>query len=89
MTITQTVEIPADGWLKIKVPKEIPAGKAILAFTPVEKAPQAEAGKKIRLTKSMIDTLLQDKTLLSLTGILHTDMSAEEIREERLAKYLK
>ena len=35
MTITQTVDIPADRWLKIKVPKEIPAGKAILAFTPI------------------------------------------------------
>ena len=89
MTITQTVEIPADHRLTIEVPSEVPAGKAILAFTPVAKAPQVEAGKKIRLTKSMIDTLLQDETLLSLTGILHTDMSAEEIREERLAKYLK
>jgi len=89
MTITQTVEIPADRLLKIKVPKEIPAGKAILAFTPLTGAPHIEADKKIHLTKSMIDTLLHDETLLSLTGILHTDMSAEEIREERLAKYLK
>ena len=88
MTITQTVEIPADRWLKVKVPNEIPAGKAILAFTPMSKEPQVESGKKIRLTKSMMETLLQDETLLSLSGILHTDMSAEEIREERLAKSL-
>jgi hypothetical protein len=35
MTIEQTVEIPADHRLIIDVPREIPAGKAILSFTPV------------------------------------------------------
>ena len=34
MTITQTVEIPADRKLIIEVPKEIPAGRTILTFTP-------------------------------------------------------
>jgi hypothetical protein len=34
MTIEQTVEIPADHRLTIEVPPEIPAGRAILAFTP-------------------------------------------------------
>ena len=89
MTLTQTVDIPADRWLKIKVPNEIPEGKAILAFTPVAKEPKAEAVKKIKLTKSMIDEILQDETVRFLSGILYTDMSLEEIREERLAKYLK
>ena len=36
MTIEQTVEIPADHRLTIDVPREIPAGKAILAFTPAD-----------------------------------------------------
>jgi len=35
MTITQTVEIPADRRLTIEVPREVPTGKTILAFTPV------------------------------------------------------
>ena len=34
MTIKQTVEIPADRRLTIEVPREIPAGKVIIAFTP-------------------------------------------------------
>ncbi|MCL2277049.1 MAG: hypothetical protein FWC21_04060 [Treponema sp.] len=35
MTITQTVEIPAEGLRTIEVPREVPAGKVILTFTPV------------------------------------------------------
>ena len=35
MTITQTVDIPADRRLTIEVPREIPAGRTIIAFTPV------------------------------------------------------
>ena len=35
MTIEQTVDIPVDRRLTIDVPHEIPAGRTILAFTPV------------------------------------------------------
>ena len=35
MTITQTVEIPADRLLTIEVPLEVPTGRTILTFTPV------------------------------------------------------
>ena len=35
MTITQTVDIPADHRLIIDVPREIPAGRAVLTFVPV------------------------------------------------------
>ena len=34
MTITQTIEIPANHRLTIDVPREIPVGKAILTLTP-------------------------------------------------------
>ena len=34
MTIEQTVELPASHRLTIDVPREIPAGRTILAFTP-------------------------------------------------------
>jgi hypothetical protein len=37
MTITQTVDIPADHRLVIDVPREIPAGRTVLAFTPAKK----------------------------------------------------
>jgi hypothetical protein len=43
MTIEQTVEIPADHRLVIEVPPEIPAGRAVLAFTPVKTGVKAEA----------------------------------------------
>jgi hypothetical protein len=39
MTIEQTVEIPADHRLTIEVPLEIPAGRAVLAFTPAGETP--------------------------------------------------
>jgi hypothetical protein len=32
MTITQTVEIPADRRLTIEVPREVPTGKTVLIF---------------------------------------------------------
>jgi hypothetical protein len=35
MTITQTIDIPANHRLTIDVPREVPTGKAVLAFTPV------------------------------------------------------
>ena len=37
MSVTQTVEIPASHRLVIDVPREVPEGRAILAFTPAEK----------------------------------------------------
>jgi hypothetical protein len=33
MTVTQTIDIPADHRVTIDVPGEIPAGKAIVTFT--------------------------------------------------------
>ena len=35
MTVTQTVEIPANRRLTLEVPREVPAGRVILTFTPV------------------------------------------------------
>ena len=35
MTIMQTVEIPSAQYITLKIPPQIPAGKAILTFTPV------------------------------------------------------
>ena len=38
MTITQTIEIPADRRITLEVPREVPSGKTIIAFTPVPEA---------------------------------------------------
>ena len=46
MTITQTVEIPADRRLIIDVPREIPAGQVILTFTPAS-VKEADSAKSM------------------------------------------
>ena len=88
MTIEQTVEIPANRRIFFDLPPELPVGKAKveLIFTPLS-APKETGREKIHLTKPMIDKLLQEKTLRSLTGFLHTEMTVSEIRTERLKKH--
>ena len=85
MTIEQTLEIPANRRLTIEVPREIPAGRIKLTLTPVRDRESPPA--KIRLTKPVIDEILGGESLRSLTGLLHTTMTAEEIRTERLKKH--
>jgi len=34
MTIERTIEIPINRWITLEVPREIPAGRTIIAFTP-------------------------------------------------------
>jgi len=46
MTITQTVEIPAQGRRTIEVPQEVPAGRTIIAFTPAPVEPVENASGK-------------------------------------------
>ena len=38
MTITQTIEIPADRRITLEVPREIPMGRTVIAFTPASEA---------------------------------------------------
>lgn len=87
MTIEQTVTIPLDHRVSLEflAPQEIPAGPARieLKVTPfIEKQ-----DKPVRQNDQDQVTPLTD----SLSGILaHLgDLSIEEIREERLAKYLE
>jgi hypothetical protein len=35
MIITQTIEIPADRRITLEVPREVPVGRTIIAFTPI------------------------------------------------------
>jgi hypothetical protein len=89
VTIEQTVEISADHRIFLDLPLELPTGKAKaeLTLTPlVDTLPTGGKGK-IRLTKPMIDELLQGDDLRFLTGLLHTEMSDDDIRAERLKKH--
>jgi hypothetical protein len=96
MTIEQTVEIPADHRLVIDVPREVPAGRAVLAFTPVsfpetetaETAPEKWVNPLPDMAK---DSGLTIKEALELgRGIakrmgsrLTSDLSIEWRREDR------
>ena len=51
MTIEQTVEIPANYRLVLDVPREIPTGTTILAFTPVPVRQSAEWQKTLAVLK--------------------------------------
>ena len=107
MTLTQTVDIPADRRVRFyfKVPLEIPEGqtKVVIQFpvwtkpqpsetTVAEEKPKMHIPKdsngKFILTDEIIAELMKDSLLNKLTGILHTDMTLDEIRMARLAKHL-
>jgi hypothetical protein len=104
MTITQTVDIPANHRLTVEVPREIPAGRAVLAFTPVpvKKATDqgadiafksADGGKSPRSYSDALLAILSQPTPRAdaLSGILSDlgDITLEQIRDERLARQLK
>jgi len=94
MTITQTVEIPSSHSLTIKIPREVPTGATVrleLKIIPFEK--KEEKSPTLHLTKKELDGMLQTAHTPisdSLTGILANlgNITVEQIREERLAKYL-
>ena len=105
MTITQTVEIPADHkvFFEFLAQKEIPAGKARieLKVTPVVEPESShtpiDEKKRITPLTDALSRILSDLDGLPtpradrLLGIVSNpgDISLEEIRSERLAKYLK
>jgi hypothetical protein len=74
MTVEQTVEIPADHRLTIEVPPEIPAGRAILAFTPTEET------RPRRLTERQREAIEKCRGIAK--GILSSDESLEMRRED-------
>ena len=87
MTARQTVEIPDNHRIFLDLPRDLPVGKTRveLTFTPLAENPGM--GKKVHLTKPIIEELLQGEALRSLTGFLRTEMSVDEIRAERLKKH--
>jgi hypothetical protein len=89
LTIEQTVTISPDHRIFFDLPPELPEGmaKVELTFTPLADTARTEKREKIRLSKSAINEMLQEETLQSLTGLLHTGMNAGEIRAKRHKKH--
>ena len=96
MTITQTVEIPADHRVFFDFPKEIPVGKAqielkVIPFVKKEEKSVSFEQQKIRLSKRELDKMLENCPITQeISGLLSDlgNITIEQIREERLAKYL-
>ncbi|GHV70375.1 hypothetical protein AGMMS49928_17900 [Spirochaetia bacterium] len=84
MTIEQTVEIPASHRLMIDVPRDIPTGRTILAFTPapvgedigmdgechMDHTPNAETAAAIREGRAMMRGEIPSPTFHSLEELL-------------------
>jgi len=64
MTITQTVDIPADRRIILEVPREVPAGKVILTFTPVVENPKYAAMSKEDAVSMVSDIIEQYRPVL-------------------------
>ena len=102
MTLTQTVDVPADR--RITLPREVPTGKAVVVIqfpvraeattadpeNPKMHIPVNSEGKFI-LTKEVIDEMLQNSPhTRALSGILSGvgDVDLDKARMERFAKHL-
>ena len=97
MTITQTIEIPADRRITLEVPREIPAGATarveynVIPFVKKEEKPVSTTSPKLRLTKKELDEMLENCPITQeLSGLLSGlgNITVGQIREERLAKHL-
>ena len=88
MTITQTVEIPADRRLIIEVPREVPAGKArlelkVIPFEKKDEKPELPLKCLVGVDTPIADSLLGVAANLGNTNI-------DKLRDEWLTeKYLK
>ena len=86
-SMEQVVEIPTNRRIYVDVPLEVPAGKAhlevkVVPFVNNEEKPEPPLKCLIGVETPRADALLG---ILSHVG----DITLEEIRDERLAKYLK
>ena len=86
MTITQTVDIPANSR---HITLEVPSGKTIIAFTPASAVKQdiAAAIPSEKPGEAAVrNTPRADRLLGAAAGL--GDISLDEIRDERLSKHL-
>jgi len=103
MTITQTVEIPENRRVHFdfEVPREVPTGRAQVEFKVIPFVKKDEQSSKLvpkegkgKFSKEELDEMLKDcphtRALIGiLDGLVPSDITIEQIRDERLAKHLK
>jgi hypothetical protein len=90
MSITQTVEIPTSHRLVINVPREVPAGKAVLVFTPAsagrEKMSEAQELELINRNAEWLNREAED--VLSFQNIDAFEEDLERLTPQELAVVL-
>ena len=88
MTITQTVDIPADHrvFFEFLAPREIPAGKAKVE---VKVTPVADKQDKPALKSADEGGTPHTDALLGILSQIGGNIDIDELRTERLAKHLK
>ena len=87
MTITQTVEIPADRrvFFEFLAPLEIPAGKVKIE---VKLMPVVEKNADKRLETTPVRATPHTDALLEILSKIGGNIDPDEIRMERLARHL-
>jgi len=86
MTITQTIEIPADRCITLEIPREIPTGRARVELNVIPFAKKEEKPEAPLKTLEGVITPIAD-SLLGVAAHLG-NITLDEIREEKLAKHL-
>ncbi|MDR3161415.1 MAG: hypothetical protein LBU28_07365 [Spirochaetaceae bacterium] len=86
MAVQQTIEIPASRRITIEVPPNVPVGKTILTFTPVQEP--LTGGNGLKLSWERIKELSKAPEIQALVGALDrkglaADITMREIREMR------
>ncbi|MDR1909938.1 MAG: hypothetical protein LBQ35_08520 [Spirochaetaceae bacterium] len=91
MTIEQTIEIPADRRITLEVPREIPAGRVMLTFTPAPPDPFASDKAKSRAARKKLRKLCENSTLTveSFLAMKDADRVLEAAIDERSDNNLK
>jgi ABC-type transporter Mla subunit MlaD len=87
MTITQTVDIPADRRITLEVPREVPPGRTILAFTPAPDRGGTDR-KVVSVPSANEQATPHSDALFAIFSQIGGDIDPDEIRTERLAKHL-
>ncbi|GHU48606.1 hypothetical protein FACS1894200_06010 [Spirochaetia bacterium] len=85
MTIEQIVELPASHRLVLEVPREIPAGRVILTFTPASSDLLVAGKAKSRAARQKLRELCKDSTLTveSFLAMKQADRVLETTIDER------
>ena len=82
MTITQTVEIPANRRLFISLPVELPLGKAKITITPQTEIPPAENYKIIANLRGLAKKMGSTLTMKSFQEMQQEDLRLEEEKHQ-------